>query len=381
MFNLNEEQRMIRDTVREFAINEVLPRADELDKTGAFPHESVAQLTEMGIIGPAIPEEYGGSGVDDEILKALCVEELAKVCASTACVLDVHFLFSDILMRKGNDAQKAKYLPLAAQGKIGGFALTEPGAGSDAGAARTTAVLAGDFYVLNGTKCFISNLGQDAGYMFVVVALTDPAKGTKGMSAFIVDRDMPGVSVGKTENKMGLNASSVSELVLDNVRVPAVNLLGKLGEGFKIAMMGLDGGRIGIAAQAVGVAEGALSEAVKYANSRVQFGKPVSANQGLQWYFAEMATRTEAARLLTLQAADARQKGESCTKLAAMAKLYASETACFVCDLALQIHGGYGYMKDFPIERMYRDARILRIYEGTSEVQKMVISKEVLSGR
>ena len=381
MFNLNEEQRMIRDTVRDFAINEVLPRADELDKTGAFPHESVAQLTEMGIIGLAIPEEYGGSGVDDEILKALCVEELAKVCASTACVLDVHFLFSDILMRKGNDAQKAKYLPLAAQGKIGGFALTEPGAGSDAGAARTTAVLDGDFYVLNGTKCFISNLGQDAGYMFVVVALTDPAKGTRGMSAFIVDRDMPGVSVGKTENKMGLNASSVSELVLDNVRVPAENLLGKLGEGFKIAMMGLDGGRIGIAAQAVGVAEGALSEAVKYANSRVQFGKPVSANQGLQWYFAEMATRTEAARLLTLQAADARQKGESCTKLAAMAKLYASETACFVCDLALQIHGGYGYMKDFPIERMYRDARILRIYEGTSEVQKMVISKEVLSGR
>lgn len=381
MFKLNEEQRMIRDTIRDFAINEVLPRADELDKTGAFPHESVAQLTEMGIIGLAIPEEYGGSGVDDEILKALCVEELAKVCASTACVLDVHFLFSDILMRKGNDAQKSKYLPLAAQGKIGGFALTEPGAGSDAGAARTTAVLDGDCYVLNGTKCFISNLGQDAGYMFVVVALTDPAKGTKGMSAFIVDRDMPGVSVGKTENKMGLNASSVSELVLDNVRVPAENLLGKLGEGFKIAMMGLDGGRIGIAAQAVGVAEGALSEAVKYANSRVQFGKPVSANQGLQWYFAEMATRTEAARLLTLQAADARQKGESCTKLAAMAKLYASETACFVCDLALQIHGGYGYMKDFPIERMYRDARILRIYEGTSEVQKMVISKEVLSGR
>ena len=381
MFNLNEEKRMIRDTIRDFAINEVLPRADELDKTGAFPHESVAQLTEMGIIGLAIPEEYGGSGVDDEILKALCVEELAKVCASTACVLDVHFLFSDILMRKGNDAQKSKYLPLAAQGKIGGFALTEPGAGSDAGAARTTAVLDGDCYVLNGTKCFISNLGQDAGYMFVVVALTDPAKGTKGMSAFIVDRDMPGVSVGKTENKMGLNASSVSELVLDNVRVPAENLLGKLGEGFKIAMMGLDGGRIGIAAQAVGVAEGALSEAVKYANSRVQFGKPVSANQGLQWYFAEMATRTEAARLLTLQAADARQKGESCTKLAAMAKLYASETACFVCDLALQIHGGYGYMKDFPIERMYRDARILRIYEGTSEVQKMVISKEVLSGR
>lgn len=381
MFNLSEEQRMIRDTVREFAVNEVLPRAAELDRSGAFPHDAVAKLSQMGIIGLAIPEEYGGSGVDDEVLKALCVEELAKVCASTACVLDVHFLFSDIVLRKGTEEQKQKYLPLAAQGKIGGFALTEPGAGSDAGAARTSAVKDGDVYVLNGTKCFISNLGPDAGYMFVVVALTEPEKGTKGMSAFIVDRDMPGVSVGKTEDKMGLHASSVSELVLENVRVPVENLLGKLGEGFKIAMMGLDGGRIGIAAQAVGVAEGALAEAIKYSNSRVQFGKPIAVNQGLQWYFAEMATRTEAARLLTLQAADARQRGENCTKLAAMAKLYASETACFVCDLALQIHGGYGYMKDFPIERMYRDARILRIYEGTSEVQKMVISKEVLSGR
>lgn len=381
MFNFTEEQLMIRDTIRAYAENEVLPRAAALDKSGAFPHEAVSELTEMGIMGLTIPENYGGGGIDDEILKVLCIEELAKVCASTACVLDVHFLYCDILMRKGTEQQKAKYLPLAAQGKVGGFALTEPGAGSDAGAARSTATLDSDCYVLNGTKCFISNLGIDAGYQFVVVALTEAGKGTKGMSAFIVDRDMPGVSVGKTEDKMGLNASSVSELVLENVRVPAENLLGKLGEGFKIAMMGLDGGRIGIAAQAVGLAEGAMNEAVKYANNRVQFGKPVSANQGLQWYFAEMATRTEAARLLTLRAADARQKGESCTKLAAMAKLYASETACFVCDLALQIHGGYGYMKDFPIERMYRDARILRIYEGTSEVQKMVISKEVLSGR
>ena len=201
------------------------------------------------------------------------------------------------------------------------------------------------------------------------------------MTAVIVDRDMPGVSVGKTEKKMGLRGSSVSELVLENVFVPDENLLGKLGEGFKIAMMGLDGGRIGIAAQSVGVAEGALAEAVKYANSRVQFGKPIAVNQGLQWYFAEMATRVEAARMMTLRAADSRQKGEPCTKLAAMAKLYASETACYVCDLALQVHGGYGYMKDFAIERMYRDARIRRIYEGTSEVQKMVISREVLSGR
>ncbi|MBR1456443.1 MAG: acyl-CoA dehydrogenase family protein [Oscillospiraceae bacterium] len=381
MFTFTEEQLMIRDTVREFAEKEVLPRAAALDETGGFPHESMQSLTEMGITGLNVPEEYGGAGLDDEVLKALCVEELAKVCASTACVLDVQFLASDIILRKGTEAQKKKYLSLAAQGKIGGFALTEPGAGSDAGSARTTAVKDGDCYVLNGTKCFISNLGPDAGYHYVVIALTDPSKGTKGMTAFIVDRDMPGVSVGKCERKMGLRGSAVAELVLENVRVPEENLLGQLGEGFKIAMMGLDGGRIGIAAQSVGVAEGALAEAVKYANSRVQFGKPIAVNQGLQWYFAEMGTRIEAARLLTLRAADARQKGEPCTKLAAMAKLYASETACFVCDLALQVHGGYGYMKDFAIERMYRDARILRIYEGTSEVQKMVISREVLSGR
>jgi len=381
MFTFTEEQLMIRDTVREFAEKEVLPRAAELDVTGDFPAESMQRLTEMGITGLNVPEEYGGAGLDDELLKVLCVEELAKVCASTACVLDVQFLASDIILHKGTEAQKKKYLSLAAQGKIGGFALTEPGAGSDAGSARTTAVKDGNCYVLNGTKCFISNLGQDAGYHFVVIALTEPEKGVRGMTAFIVDRDMPGVSVGKTENKMGLRGSAVSELILSNVRVPEENLLGKLGEGFKIAMMGLDGGRIGIAAQSVGVAEGALAEAVKYANQRIQFGKPIAVNQGLQWYFAEMATRIEAARLLTLQAASARQNGQPCTKLAAMAKLYASETACYVCDLALQVHGGYGYMKDFAIERMYRDARILRIYEGTSEVQKMVISREVLSGR
>lgn len=381
MFTFTEEQLMLQETMRAFAEAEVEPKAAELDVTGAFPHEAMQKLTEMGITGLNVPEEYGGAGIDDEIVKVLCVEELAKVCASTACVLDVQFLASDIILRKGTEAQKAKYLGLAAQGKIGGFALTEPNAGSDAGSARTTAVKDGDCYVLNGTKCFISNLGPDAGYHFVVIALTDPSKGTKGMTAFLVDRDMPGVSVGKTENKMGLRGSAVSELILDNVRVPEENVLGKLGEGFKIAMQGLDGGRIGIAAQSVGVAEGALAAAVKYANTRVQFGKPVGANQGLQWYFAEMATRVECARLLTLRAAEARQKGEPCSKLAAMAKLYASETACYVCDLSLQVHGGYGYMKDFAIERMYRDARILRIYEGTSEVQKMVISREVLSGR
>ena len=381
MYKLTDEQRMIWDTIRDFAQNEVLPRAAEIDETGAFPHEAVKMLTEMGIFGLNIPEEYGGAGLDDELLKCLCVEEVAKVCASTSCVLDVQFLASDIILHKGTEEQKKHYLTLAAQGKVGGFALTEPGAGSDAAAGRTTAVEDGDCYVINGTKCFITNLGPDAGYHFIVIALTDPSQGVKGMTAFLVDRDMPGVSVGKVERKMGLHGSAVSELVLENVRVPKANVLGKLGEGFKIAMLGLDGGRIGIAAQAIGVAEGALAEAVKYANSRVQFGKPISVNQGLQFYFAEMGTRIEAARGLMIAAAEARQNGEPCSKIAAMAKLYATETACFVCDLALQVHGGYGYMKDFPIERMYRDARIMRIYEGTSEVQKMVIAREVLSGR
>ena len=379
-FQFTEDQLSIQEMVRNYAEKEIRPRADEIDKTGRFPKENIDGLCELGILQMTIPEEFGGTGIDDEITKALAVMEVAKCCASTAEILDVHYLSTDILMRKGTPEQKALYLPQAAEGKLGGFALTEPGAGSDAGGLKTKAVKDGDDYILNGTKCFISNLGPDEGNHFVAVAVTEPGIGTKGTTAFLVDRSMPGVSCGKTEDKMGIRGAAVSELVLEDVRVPSSAILGKLGEGFKIAMMGLDGGRIGIASQACGVAFGAIAEAVKYSGERVQFGKPINANQGLQWYLADMATRAEAAWLLTLKAAALRQQGLPCTTAAAMAKWYAAEAACYCCDLALQIHGGYGYMKDYPIERMYRDARILRIYEGTSEVQKMVVARAVMKG-
>ena len=264
---------------------------------------------------------------------------------------------------------------------MGAFALTEPGAGSDAAAAKTKAVPDGDDYVINGTKCFISNMGKDEGDYVILIALTDPEKKTRGMSAIIVDRGTPGFSVGKAEDKMGLRAAPVSELIFEDCRVPKTQLLGEAGKGFGLAMAGLDGGRIGMAAQAVGLAEGALAAAVQYAGERVQFGKPISANQGIQWYLADMATRTEAAKLLTLNAAKLREAGLPVSKEAAMAKYYASEAAVYVADKALQIHGGYGYMKDYAIERVYRDARIIPLYEGTSEVQKMVISRAVIAGR
>lgn len=379
-FQFTEDQLSIQEMVRDYAEKEIRSRADEIDKTGRFPKENMDGLRELGVLQLTIPEEYGGTGVDDEITKALAVMEVAKCCASTAEILDVHYLSTDIIMRKGTFEQKALYLPQAAEGKLGGFALTEPGAGSDAGGLKTKAERDGDGYILNGTKCFISNLGPEEGNHFVVVAVTEPGIGTKGTTAFLVDRSMPGVSCGKTEDKMGIRGAAVSELVLEDVRVPSSAILGKLGEGFKIAMMGLDGGRIGIASQACGVAFGAIAEAVKYSGERVQFGKPINANQGLQWYLADMAVRAEAAWLLTLKAAALRQQGLPCTTAAAMAKWYASEAACYCCDLALQIHGGYGYMKDYPIERMYRDARILRIYEGTSEVQKMVVARAVMKG-
>jgi len=288
-------------------------------------------------------------------------------------------MVNDVIQSNANEEQKKKYLPMAAEGKLGAFALTEPNAGSDASGVKTKAVKDGDSYIINGTKCFISNLGPEEGNHIIVLAMTDPEKGTRGgMTAFLVDRDTPGLSVGKTEDKMGIRAAAVSELIMEDCRVPESAILGKLGDGFKIAMSGLDGGRIGIAAQAVGVAQGAMEEGVRYAKERVQFGKPISANQGLQWYIADMATRVEAARLLTLRAACKRNNGKPVSRYASMAKYYAAETACYVCDLALQLHGGYGYMKDYPIERMYRDARIIRLYEGTSEIQKIIIAKDIL---
>ena len=378
MFQFTEDQLAIREIIRDFAENEIKPKADELDKTGSYPLETVNALADMGVMGLNIKGEYGGPEMD-EICKVIAVSEVARCCASTAEILAVHLMVNDVIQSNANEEQKKKYLPMAAEGKLGAFALTEPNAGSDASSVKTKAVKDGDSYIINGTKCFISNLGPEEGNHIIVLAMTDPEKGTRGgMTAFLVDRDTPGLSVGKTEDKMGIRAAAVSELIMEDCRVPESAILGKLGDGFKIAMSGLDGGRIGIAAQAVGVAQGAMEEGVRYAKERVQFGKPISANQGLQWYIADMATRVEAARLLTLRAACKRNNGKPVSRYASMAKYYAAETACYVCDLALQLHGGYGYMKDYPIERMYRDARIIRLYEGTSEIQKIIIAKDIL---
>ncbi len=377
-FTYTEEQEMVRELAATFAKNYVAPLSEQMDVDNTMPHHIIDKMAELGFMGISIPEEYGGAGMD-EVSKALVIMEIAKVDASVAELLAVHTLTSDIFLKRGTEEQKKKYLALGASGKVGAFALTEPGAGSDASAAKTKAISDGDDYIINGTKCFISNMGPEEGDYVILIALTDPSAGTKGMSAIVVDRNTPGFSVGKLENKMGLRGANVSELIFQDCRVPKSNLLGKEGEGFKIAMAALDGGRIGMASQAVGIAEGAIDLAVAYAKERVQFKKPISANQGIQWYLADIATSTEAAKMLTLQAADLRQRGQNIGKLAAMAKYYASENAVTVTNKALQIHGGYGYMKEYAIERMYRDARITTLYEGTSEVQKMVISRAVLS--
>lgn len=375
-FDFSEAQKMIRQTAQEFTERYVAPLAAELDLTGEFPRETFSRMASHGFTGIGIPEEYGGSGGSD-IEKVIVVSELAKKCGATAATLSIHMIFPAVILKFGTEEQKKKYLPAMTDGgKISAFALTEPNAGSDAAAVKTTALKDGDYYILNGTKCFITGGGQ-ADHL-VVFALTDPSKGLKGLSALIVDKGMPGFSIGKIEDKMGIRASETVELIFDNCRVPAENLVGKEGAGFKIAMTALDGARIGVAAQALGIAEGALEETVKYMKERVQFGKPLTALQGLNWYVAEMATKIECARWMTYRAASLKIKGEPYTKEAAMAKYNASETALFVTNLALQIHGGYGYMKDYPLERMMRDAKITQIYEGTSEIHKVVIAREVL---
>lgn len=379
-FILTKEQKLILQMAHEFGEKELKPIANDMDKDACFVPGLVQKLADVGILGMNVPVEYGGAGID-EVTKALVIMELAKYDASAAELVAVHTLSNDIILRNGNEEQKKKYLPMACKGAVGAFALTEPNAGSDAAAARTKAISDGDDYIINGTKCFISNMGHNEGDYVVLIALTDPAKKTKGMSAIIVDRGTPGFSIGKVEEKMGLRAAPVSELVFEDCRVPKTQLLGKEGKGFMIAMAGLDGGRIGMASQGVGVAERAIQLAVEYTSTRIQFGKPVNANQGLQWYLADMATRTEAAKMLTLNAADLRQHGVNINKQAAMAKYYSSENAVWVANKALQLHGGYGYMKDYDIERMYRDARIIPLYEGTSEVQKMVISRAVIAGK
>ncbi len=373
MFNLSEEHIQLQQTFREFAENEVKPLAKELDETERFPTETVQKMAEMGMMGLPIPEKLGGSGVD-QLGYVLAVEELSKVCATTGIILSAHTsLCCWPIMTFGTEEQKEKYLkPLASGQKLGAFALTEPSAGTDASMQKSTAVLDGDHYILNGNKVFITNAG--AADVFIVFAMTDKEQGTRGITAFILERDMPGFTMGKPENKMGLRASSTCELVFDNVRVPVENRLGAEGKGFKIAMATLDGGRIGVGAQAVGIAQGAIDEAVKFTKERIQFGRRISQFQNTQFTLADMQTRTDAARMLVWRAAAAEQEGQPYTHLAAMAKLFASETASYVANRAVQLCGGYGYTKDYPVERMMRDAKVTEIYEGTSEVQRMVIS-------
>lgn len=375
-FKLTEEHEMIRKMVRDFAQNEVAPTAAERDEEERFDREIFDKMAELGLTGIPWPEEYGGIG-SDYLAYCIAVEELSRVCASTGVTLSAHTSLAGWPIYKfGTEEQKQKYLRPMAQGeKIGAYGLTEPSSGSDAGGMRTTAKLVGDAYVISGSKIFITNGGIADTY--VVFALTDPESKQKGTSAFIIEKDFPGFSVGKKEKKLGIRSSPTTEIIFDECRVPKENLLGKEGEGFKIAMMTLDGGRNGIAAQAVGIAQGALDAAVDYAKERVQFGKPISAQQGIGFKLADMATGVEASRLLTYQAAWLESVGLPYGKESAMSKLFAGDTAMKVTTEAVQVFGGYGYTKDYPVERYMRDAKITQIYEGTQEIQKLVISRMV----
>jgi len=376
-FKLSEEQEMIRKTVRDFAESEVAPKAGPMDEAEEYDYTLWDKMAEMGLTGIPFPEEYEGAGMDN-VCYAIAVEELSRVCASTGVLISAHTsLCAWPIYAFGTEEQKQKYLvPLASGKKIGALGLTEPSAGSDAGSVKTSAVLDGDEYVLNGSKIFITN-GEKAD-IYVIIASTDKTKGHRGTAAFIVEKGTPGFTFGKKEHKMGIRASSTYELVFENCRVPRENLLGEDGKGFKIALMTLDGGRIGIAAQALGIAQGAFDEALKYSKVREQFGKPISSFQGLQWMLADMATRIEAARLLVYKAAYLKDQGEPYSKESAMAKLFASECAMWVTTKAVQIFGGYGYTREYPVERMMRDAKITEIYEGTSEVQRIVIAANLL---
>ncbi|MEQ8197240.1 MAG: acyl-CoA dehydrogenase [Clostridiaceae bacterium] len=376
-FALTTEQKLVRQMVREFALNEVKPIAGEIDETEEFPMENVKKMAQLGMLGIPFKKEFGGAG-GDNVSYAMTVEELSKVCGTHGVIVSAHTsLCACVVDQFGTQAQKEKYLPELAKGeKLGAFGLTEPGAGTDASGQQTTAVLDGDNYILNGSKIFITNGG--VAETFIIFAMTDRSKGTKGISAFIVEKDFPGFSIGKLENKMGIRASSTTELIMENCIVPKENLLGAEGKGFGIAMKTLDGGRIGIAAQALGLAAGALDEAVAYMKERKQFGRPLAAFQGLQWYIAEMDVKVEAARNLVYKAAWLKDQGLPYTLDAARAKLFAADVAMEVTTKAVQIFGGYGYTKEYPVERLMRDAKITEIYEGTSEVQKMVISGHVL---
>ena len=376
-YHLNEEQRMIQAMVREFSRGVILPTAAERDRTGQFPSESIKRMGELGLMGMNVPPEYNGAGVDT-VSYSVAMQEIAYACASTAVIMSVHnsvacgpiYLF-------GSEYLKETYLkPLATGEKIGSFALTEPGAGSDPVSQKTKAVKDGKSYVINGTKVFITS-GKNAD-VTVVTAYTEQEKKHRGISAFVVEKGASGFFVGKEEEKMGLRGSDTVELIFEDCRVPEENILGQEGDGFVISMASLDGGRIGIASQSVGLAQACLDAAVGYAKERVQFNKPISQFQGIRWMISDMATEIEAARLLTFNAAAMRDRGENFSAAASMAKVFASEMANKAAYQSLQIHGGYGYTKEFPVERYYRDARVLTIYEGTSEIQRRVIANHVI---
>ena len=381
-FSLDKKHEMARSLFKDFAENEVKPLAQEVDETEEFPWETVKKMQKLGFLGIPVPKEYGGQGCDP-LTYIMCVEELSKVCGTTGVIVSAHTsLCVDPILTYGTEEQKQKYVkPLASGELLGAFALTEPGAGTDAQGAQTKAVLDGDEWVLNGSKCFITN-GKVAD-VYIVIAITSITEDKKGrkkknFSAFIVEKGAPGFSFGTKEKKMGIRGSSTSELIFNDCKLPKENLLGELGKGFKIAMTTLDGGRVGVAAQAVGIAQGAINDALAYVKERVQFGKPIWKFQNTQFQLADMQAKVDAARLLLYRAAQAKQDGEPYSHLAAMAKLVAAETASDVTRRCVQLAGGYGYSRDYPFERHMRDAKITEIYEGTSEVQRMVISGALL---
>ncbi|MBR0455305.1 MAG: acyl-CoA dehydrogenase [Firmicutes bacterium] len=376
-FSLTKEQEFVRKMVRDFAETEVEPLAADIDAEHRFPEETVEKMAKYGLLGVPFPTEYGGAG-GDHISYAITVEELSKKCASTGVICSAHTsLCCWPIFNWGTEEQKQKYLPDLLSGKkLGAFGLTEPNAGTDASGQQTRAVDGGDCWILDGAKVFITNGGYAD--VFVVMAMTDKSKGNHGISSFIVEKGDEGFSIGKTEDKMGICASSTTELIFQNCKIPKDRLLGEVGQGFKVAMSTLDGGRIGIASQALGIAQGALDVTVDYMKARKQFGKSLSKFQALQFMVAELATEIEAARLLVYRAADMKDKHLPYGPAAAMAKYFAAETAMHVTTKCVQLHGGYGYTKDYPVERMMRDAKITEIYEGTTEVQKMVIAASVL---
>ena len=376
-FTLTEDQEALRREIRDFAAREIAPNVLRWDEASEFPIDVVKQLGQMGLLGVIFPPEYGGAGLG-YVDYMLAIEELSAVDGSIGIIVAAHnSLCTNHIFLAGSEAQKKKYLPKLTTGEhLGAWGLTEPGSGSDASAARTTAVRKGDQWILNGTKTFITN-GHYAD-VSVIIAVTNREEGTHGLSAFVVEKGAPGFRPGKKENKLGLRASDTSELIFEDCAIPAENLLGNEGEGFIDAMRTLDGGRISIAALSLGIAKGALDASVKYVKQRKQFGKAIAEFQGIQWKLADMATELDAARLLTLRAAVLKDAGKRVTQESAMAKLYASEVAVKICNEAVQLHGGYGFIKDYPVEKFYRDVKLCTIGEGTSEIQRMVIGREIL---